>query len=543
MRMDRGIWALALLVGCSGLRGDDAGEARDAATKDGGEDGPGTDPASVMDGGATDPPGTDAGANTGDAKVEDSGPWELCPQDRRLWCYPDEDGDGFAPAGAVAGTGCGSCSAGRTERAPEGADVDCDDGLAGRYPDSPEQCNGRSDDCDADVDEGAAASCEYDHAAGECLQGACALGQCEKGFADCDGSEATGCEQALNAESHCGGCGIECDAEAACLEGGVRPRCVCDPPLIGDGSDCIGYGPAAVGLQSVCAIHSDRSIECIVNSSGAPITDVPEGSFRQLDGGGAHFCALGTNGAAVCFGSDDSNGELGAPEGETFVQVVAGGSHSCGLRADGRAVCWGISQVNPGLAGECGQSEAPSLERFRQITAGNAHTCGLRDDGSAVCWGAGGAGTCGEFYDHGQSTPPAGESFVQISAGGFHTCGLRADGTMRCWGAGQTDTQQPPDRGQSDAPQDATFTFISAGEWNTCGVTTDQRVRCWGAGTVDAASFDTNDFRQSRPPTSGSFLRVYAGAYLGCAPNTGGSINCWGDFAPESTPGAWPVSP
>jgi alpha-tubulin suppressor-like RCC1 family protein len=457
-------------------------------------------------------------------------------------CYVDGDGDGFAALGASSRIECdGACNAGWTSEAPSEAEADCDDDDMAHSPATAELCNGGSDDCDTAIDEGAHSACVYDNAAGVCTEGACELGACTGDFRDCDLVPSNGCEQTLDTQEHCGDCGNECIANASCGEIDAAFKCGCDAPLIGDGSSCIGFGPAGVTAFMLCAINAARLIECFASPSTPAPSGIPTGMHRQIATSLAHACALRTDGGAACWGGNNADGQLNAPS-DTFVQVSAGGRHSCGLQADGTATCWGISQTNPGVAGECGQSIAPS-GTFRQIAAGGSHTCALRLDGSAQCWGAGSAASCNDFYDYGQSIPPVGERFIQLAAGASHTCGLREDQTLLCWGAGQSDEGETPHRGQSVPPASEHFTFVSAGAWHTCGVTASQDVRCWGAGLIDGASFDTGDGRQSRAPSSGNFLRVYAGQWHSCALNTAGSLQCWGDFAPTGVSGTWPVNP
>ncbi len=59
-----------------------------------------------------------------------------------------------------------------------------------------EACNGRDDDCDGMIDEGATI-CMLTHASATCTTGACVITTCDPGFGDCDGMVTTGCEMAL----------------------------------------------------------------------------------------------------------------------------------------------------------------------------------------------------------------------------------------------------------------------------------------------------------------------------------------------------------
>jgi hypothetical protein len=74
-------------------------------------------------------------------------------------CYEDEDGDGYAPAGAKAQSLCasgsgGGCPDGYTELAPSPGAVDCAPRDGDVSPAASERCNGKDDNCDGAVDEG-----------------------------------------------------------------------------------------------------------------------------------------------------------------------------------------------------------------------------------------------------------------------------------------------------------------------------------------------------------------------------------------------------
>ncbi|MFK7989346.1 MAG: MopE-related protein [Sandaracinaceae bacterium] len=107
-----------------------------------------------------------------------------------------------------------------------GMDDDCDEAIDEEASD--EVCNGRDDDCDGEVDEGSGASlCPAADAVQEvtCVEGACGVGACVGTRADCDSDYANGCEADTARDgSHCGGCGVVCEAEAFCDASTCRLR-------------------------------------------------------------------------------------------------------------------------------------------------------------------------------------------------------------------------------------------------------------------------------------------------------------------------------
>lgn len=110
----------------------------------------------------------------------------------------------------------------------DGLTVVCD-AVAGAP--SAEICNGIDDDCDGIVDEGALCP-PLLNATSVCQGGQCVLGQCQPGFANCNGNPADGCEtNIMVSNSNCGACGSPCfggpHMSAMCQQG-VCNR-VCEP--------------------------------------------------------------------------------------------------------------------------------------------------------------------------------------------------------------------------------------------------------------------------------------------------------------------------
>jgi len=77
--------------------------------------------------------------------------------------------------------------------------------------------------------------CTFANAADLCVGGACQLGMCDAGYANCDAIAATGCEVTLATDKdHCGTCATDCDnvypssnvtcAAGACIFGGCLPN-------------------------------------------------------------------------------------------------------------------------------------------------------------------------------------------------------------------------------------------------------------------------------------------------------------------------------
>ncbi|NIR38994.1 MAG: hypothetical protein GWO04_28640, partial [Actinobacteria bacterium] len=98
-------------------------------------------------------------------------------------------------------------------------DGDCDDSDPGITPGATELCDDVDNDCDANTDEGASASCSGANAIYSCVDGFCEVAQCTGSYGDCDLRASTGCETDLavtGGTAHCGYCNASC---AGCMGG------------------------------------------------------------------------------------------------------------------------------------------------------------------------------------------------------------------------------------------------------------------------------------------------------------------------------------
>jgi hypothetical protein len=454
-------------------------------------------------------------------------------------CWRDTDMDGYAGDAQDDSVFCAKqCPAGWTAKEPKEDDVDCSDTSAFFNPEATETCNGRDNDCDGKVDEGADETCSVANGTGECTRASCKIGKCETGFADCDGSYLTGCEVVLSTLQNCGACGVACDPLASCEATAKKSvgDCVCPAPSFGDGTVCHGLGPMAAGWRATCAIDSKLAASCWGVASTA--TAIPDEKYLQLSLGQTVGCGILANRHLRCWGATIT------PDNTTFMQVVVGNDYVCGLTTAGTAICWGFGS-SPAAYGEI---SAPD-EQFVQLTGGYYHVCGLRADGVPKCWGAGSFDRTPDCmslkYDCGQAQPPPDEKFVQLAAGMVHTCGLRADGSVKCWGAGVTSGTEASALKYGQAqPPDEEFSWISAGYVHNCGIRkSDGTAVCWGAGTAEGTA--NYDQQQSVPPDA-SFAVLSAGLFQTCGLTTQHQIVCWGsaaDGGQGNVSGVWPFNP
>jgi alpha-tubulin suppressor-like RCC1 family protein len=153
-------------------------------------------------------------------------------------------------------------------------------------------------------------------------------------------------------------------------------------------------------------------------SSTSPVAVTATGalsgiSLAQVATGGNSSCALGAAGGVYCWGVG-SNGQLGnsasvqstvpvtvtasgALAGVSPAQISAGTSFACALGSAGAAYCWGA-----GASGQLGngtstatqntpvavsQGAMPSGTTLFQISSGGSHTCVQDTTGAFYCWG------------------------------------------------------------------------------------------------------------------------------------------------------------
>lgn len=289
----------------------------------------------------------------------------------------------------------------------------------------------------------------------------------------------------------------------------------------------------------------------------------------RLSVGASHACAVGSDGAAYCWGS----GELGkrglldasafatginrVAVAERIVDVAAGSLHTCAVSADGGIWCWGLDEQGqlgaPATTEVIGglpyyaRASAGRLQtgvRLTSITAGPTSNCGLAADGAAYCWGSTAVGTgvplpevC-RFFARTGGGPNAvrsvactreplavagGHRFTALDAGPLATCGVRADGAVLCWSGILAPALVPGVRARA----------VSVGDRHVCAVTTDDAVVCWGANDfgqlgVTGVGGTTAPVAPVPPPASPA-VGVTAGGTHTCAVTRAGGAVCWGN--------------
>jgi alpha-tubulin suppressor-like RCC1 family protein len=291
-------------------------------------------------------------------------------------------------------------------------------------------------------------------------------------------------------------------------------------------------------------------------------------TFRTIDAGSYHTCAVTQNELSYCWGFNQ-DGQLGtgsttastAPAsvsgGFAFRQVSGGKYHSCAVTLSGDGYCWG-SNLEGQLGAESDlRSTSPILNAraitFSQLSVGRAHSCGLTLIGVAFCWGSNIAGQLGSVTQT-TSVDTAGyvlrsPLFQRIASGGFHNCGLDLANQAYCWGfndqgqAGNGTTATIFPDTTAAAPDwvipvsgGLTFDSLTAGYKHTCALTAAGAAYCWGDNTYGQLGNGTTTRSLVPVAVSGgiTFAALSAGFYHTCGVATTGEAYCWGRNTPNS---------
>jgi hypothetical protein len=281
--------------------------------------------------------------------------------------------------------------------------------------------------------------------------------------------------------------------------------------------------------------------------------------FVQLALGGAHTCALLSDGTAVCWGNN-ARGQLGdgtttnraipvpVLTGLKFTRIDAGAAHTCALTSAGEAYCWGRNDRGQIGDGTIVDRLVPALVvgfAFQQIAAGGfsiGYTCGLASTGQAYCWGENLRGQLGigsaDLLPH--PTPMAvstGVTFASITAGlGRHSCGRTALGTAYCWGENTFGALGNGTQQDSAIPVEVagghTFSQLVAGGFigHTCALTGTGEAYCWGENETGQVGDGTTVDRLAPAVVAGNLIltSVDAGFRHTCGRDNTGALYCWG---------------
>ncbi len=326
-----------------------------------------------------------------------------------------------APANAVGACASGACSISSCNTGFANCNAVIGDGCEANLTSDPQNCN----TC--------AHVCSFSHAAAGCNSGACTLGTCSAGYADCDGLPGNGCEVSLTTDAtHCGTCNTVCayaNAAATCSNGtcaigacnanfancdGVAAN-GCEVNLQSDVNNCGGCG-AAFKCPTTGGTASCTSGVCGYSTCGAGLATCPPGATCATNttndvnncGGCGTKCTY-ANAAASCASSTCSMGACtagfgncdGAPANgcESNLKTDALNCNACNTRctfANAAASCVNgactMGACNAGYA-DCDGNPANGCEVNLKTDANNCNACSNTQP-SAKCNATNGTATC-----------------------------------------------------------------------------------------------------------------------------------------------------
>ncbi len=293
------------------------------------------------------------------------------------------------------------------------------------------------------------------------------------------------------------------------------------PIAVGGASD---WTQVRAGVSHTCGIRANGSLWCwggnytgqvgdgTTTARSTPTQVGTSTAWTSLSAGSYHNCALRTDGSLWCWGSSGF-GQIGDGSvfedvltptqigaGATWKSVDAGDRHTCAVRTNGTLWCWGTDRrgvLGIGNSPGTGQTEALPVQvgtstDWSTASAGGTHTCGLRTSGALWCWGEGLSGQIGDNATTARWSPVrvgTETSWQQVTTGDTHTCARKANTTLWCWGnnfagslgLGPSDTNnrdEPAQVGWATAWETG-WTTVVAGGYTTCGLR-DGSLYCWG---------------------------------------------------------------
>ncbi|MFO0558778.1 MAG: MopE-related protein [Polyangiales bacterium] len=454
-----------------------------------------------------------------------------------LRCYQDNDRDGYAAVGAMtlAMPQCMVCPSGWTSRAPQGAEVDCNDappadgsrGGMDIHPRASDLCNGVDDDCDPMTLDGT-----NDLRIDAVCSMTGGVGRCSTGRNVCEPMTGLRCAPTVAVREMCNAEDDDCD--------GMRDESLCVDSTI----DPLGRQTAPSGF-GVCIAGNRCQIGVCVPGRASCDNDATNGCETDLRADANHCGACG----ASCYGEACVNGSCQRlPNALSF---SVGARHACAVLPNRTVVCWGSNdngQLGDGTNTDRSQPVAVlSLSDAVEVSAGATSTCARRTNGTVLCWGANSSAQLGDGTTVARRSPTAVVGLVdavEISVAYRHACARRMNGQVVCWGAndfGQLGIGRasPFERAPQTVVNITNAVELALGGGDSgvgsgfsCARLATGQVQCWGANNMGVLGNGLLAGSSHTPVTvmgiSRAVTQISAGTTHACALLSDGNVGCWG---------------
>lgn len=304
-----------------------------------------------------------------------------------------------------------------------------------------------------------------------------------------------------------------------------------------------------------------------------PVVGLTNNKIKAIGAGGDITCVVTTTGRVRCWGTNGL-GELGIGRIDSLNlpttvaelpanprDIEAGALHTCAVLSNGAAKCWG-SNFYGQLGDNTGLSRLSPVDvtglssGVNKLVSGGAFSCVLTDSGGVQCWGRNEFGQIGDETSGNIRLAPVHvkdlSSGVQVLAAGInHNCVL-VSAVVKCWGrsregqlgnGGTKDKTKPTDTAPlGDSKKANKANGIAAGQFHTCATLTITTTRnggflCWGGNSNGQLGNGTTGSPQTSPANNDTQIisptetisGIVAGRAHTCAIFTGGVAKCWGN--------------
>jgi alpha-tubulin suppressor-like RCC1 family protein len=291
-------------------------------------------------------------------------------------------------------------------------------------------------------------------------------------------------------------------------------------------------------------------------TSPVSVTGLVRG-VQALSKGGSHNCVLTHVGAALCWGwnifgavGNGTTGNVRTPVqvaglSSGVTDISASWFHTCAVTSDGAALCWGRNDTGQLGNGTFINTSLPVsvsnlLSGVRTIDAGVIHTCAATDQGAAWCWGFNSSGQLGDGTNSSSHTPVAvrglSSGVQDIEAGHSHSCAISEVGAALCWGHNFYGQLGQGNFVDANTPLTVTnlmsgVAAIKLGGSHTCALTLSGAVWCWGANNYGQLGNGTLVRSNVPVPVSNltsGVVSLSVGNNHACALILVGKVFCWG---------------